>query len=99
MDHKIAKLTVISIKMRGSIDYKKGSLEIEMVIEQKQVVGIVNRTGKATDSIDGTDFTIWMLVHTLSWSTRLLTIERSEHWLSSVQDAVRTLWRQLKENN
>jgi hypothetical protein len=93
MDDKIAKLTVISIKMYGSIDYKKGSFEIGMVMEQRQALGIVNSTRKATDSIDGTDFTIWIRDHTLSWSTGLLTIERFEHRLSRVQDAVRILWR------
>jgi hypothetical protein len=52
-------------------------LEIEILLEQKQVIGIANGKEEALDTKYGTDFKAWKKQHGIARSTILLAIERS----------------------
>jgi hypothetical protein len=49
MDNKLSELTAISIKKFDHTDYKSWSLEVEILLEQKQVLGIVDGTEEAPE--------------------------------------------------
>ena len=46
--------TAISIKKFHGTDYKSWSLEIDILLEQQEVLGIVDGTEEAPDANDGT---------------------------------------------
>ena len=53
---KMAELTAISIKKFDSMDYMRWSLEIHILLEQKQVLGIVDGTEGAPNMKQETEF-------------------------------------------
>jgi hypothetical protein len=77
MDNMMAELTEITIKRFDGTDYKSWSLEIEILLDQKQVLGIFNCTEEAPDAKDGTEFNGWKTQHGIARSTILLAMERS----------------------
>jgi hypothetical protein len=94
----MAESTAITIKKFDRTEYKSWSLEIEMVLEQKQVLGIVDGTEEAPDAKDGTEFKAWQMQHGIARSTILLAIERSLQQQYCVQKDAKALWEQLKED-
>jgi len=73
----MAETTAVSIMKFDGPDYKSWRLEMEIVLEQKEVLGVVNGTEEATDANDGTEFEAWKKQHGIAWSTILLAMERS----------------------
>jgi len=51
----MAESTSISIKKFAGTDYKSWSLEVEILLEQKQVLGIVDSTEEAPDAKNAKD--------------------------------------------
>jgi len=94
----MAESTAISIKKFDGTDYKSWSLEVEILLEQKQVLGIVDGTEEAPDAKDGTEFKAWKKQHGIARSTILLAMERSLQQQYGVQKDAKTLWDQLKED-
>jgi len=94
----MAESTAISIKKFDGTDYKSWSLEIEILLEQKQVLGIVDSTEKAPDAKDETEFKAWKKPHGIVRSTILLAMERSLQQQYGVQKDAKALWDQLKED-
>jgi hypothetical protein len=97
-DDKMAESTAITIKKFDGTDYKSWSLEIEILLEQKQVLGIVDGTEEAPDAKDGTEFKAWKKQHGIARSTILLAMERSLQQQYGVQKDAKALWDQLKED-
>jgi len=97
-DDMMAESTAITIKKFDGADYKSWSLEIEILFEQKQVLGIVDGTEEAPDSKDRTEFKARKKQHGIARSTILLAIERSLQQQYGVQKDPNALWDQLKEN-
>jgi len=94
----MAESTAISIKKFDGTDNKSWSLEIEILLEQKQVLGIVDGTEEAPDAKDGTEFKAWNKQHGIARSTVLLAMERSLQQQNGVQKDAKALWDQLKED-
>jgi hypothetical protein len=94
----MAESTAITIKKFDGTDYKSWSLEIEILLEQKQVLGIVYGTEQAPAAKDGTEFKVWKKQHGLTRSTILLAMERSLQQHYGVQKDAKALWDQLKED-
>jgi len=94
----MAESTAIMIKKFDGTDYKSWSLEIEILLEQKQVLGIVDGTEEAPDGKDRSDFTAWKKRHGIARSTILLTMKRSLQQQYGVQKDAKALWDQLKED-
>jgi len=94
----MAESTAISIKKFDGTDYKSWSLEIEILWEQKQVLGIVDGTEEAPNAKDGTEFKAWKKQHGIARSTILLAMERSLQQQYGVQKDAKALWDQLKED-
>jgi len=100
-DDKMAESTAISIKKFDGTDYKSWSLEVEILLEQKQVLGIVDGTEEAPDAKnakDATEFKAWKKQHGIARSTILLAMERSLQQQYGVQKDAKALWDQLKED-
>jgi len=95
----MAELTAISIKKFDSTDYKSWCLEIDILLEQKQVLSIVNGTEQAPDTTDTTEFKAWKKQHGIARSTVLLAMERSLQQQYGVQKDAMALWDQLKEDD
>jgi len=94
----MAESTAITIKKFDGTDYKSWSLEIEILLEQKQVLGIADGTEEAPDAKDGTEFKAWKKQHGIARSTILLAMERSLQQQYGVQKDAKALWDQLKED-
>ena len=94
----MAESAAITIKKFDSTDDKSWSLEIEILLEQKQVLGIVDGTEEAPDSKDRTEFKARKKQHGIARSTILLAIERSLQQQYGVQKDTKALWDQLKED-
>jgi len=97
----MAESTAISIKKFDGTDYKSWSLEVEILLEQKQVLGIVDGTEEAPDAknaTDTTEFKAWKKQHGIARSTILLAMERSLQQQYGVQKDAKALWDQLKED-
>jgi len=97
----MAESTAISIKKFDGTDYKSWSLEVEILLEQKQVLGIVDGTEEAPDAKnakDATEFKAWKKQHGIARSTILLAMERSLQQQYGVQKDAKALWDQLKED-
>jgi len=92
----MAESTAISIKKFDGMDYKSWSLEVEILLEQKQVLGIVDGTEEAPE--DATELKSWKKQHGIARSTILLAMERSLQQQYGVQKDVKALWDQLKED-
>jgi len=92
----MAESTAISIKKFDGTDYKSWSLEVEILLEQKQVLGIVDGTEEAPE--DATELKSWKKQHGIARSTILLTMERSLQQQYGVQKDAKALWDQLKED-
>jgi hypothetical protein len=73
----MAESTAISIKTFDGTDYKSRSLEIDILMEQKQVLGSVNGSDEAPDVMDATEFETWEKQHDIVQSTILLAVKRS----------------------
>jgi hypothetical protein len=99
MDDKMAESTAISIKMFDGTDYNSWSLEIEILLEQKQVLVIVDGTEEAPDAKDTTELKPWKKQHGIARSTILLAMERSLQQQYGVQKDAKGLWVQLKEDS
>jgi hypothetical protein len=92
----MAESAVISIKTLDGTDYKTWTLEVAILVEQKQVLGIVDGTKEATE--DTTEFKAWKKQHGIARSTILLAMERSLQQQYGVQKDAKALWDQLKED-
>ena len=73
-------------------------MEIEILLEQKQVLSIVDGTEEAPDAKDGTEFKAWKKQHGIAQSTILLAMERSLQQQYGVQKDAKVLWDQLEED-
>jgi hypothetical protein len=71
-------------------------LEVEILLEQKQVLGIVDGTEEAPE--DATELKSWKKQHGIARSTILLAMERSLQQQYGVQKDAKALWDQLKED-
>ena len=87
----MAESTAITIKKFDGTDYKNWSLEIEILLAQKQILGIVNRTEETPDAKDGTEFTAWRKQHGIARSTILLAMEWSLQQQYGVQKDAQAL--------
>jgi len=94
----MAESKAITIKKFDGTDYKSWRLEIEILLEQKQVLGIVDDKEEAPDTKDGTEFKAWKKQHGIARSTILLAMERSLQQQYGVQKDAKALWDQLKED-
>jgi len=94
----MAESTAITIKKFDGTDYKSWSLEIEILLEQKQVLGVVDGTEEAPDAKDRTEFEAWNKQHGIARSTILLAMERSLQQPYGVQNDAKVLLNQLKED-
>jgi hypothetical protein len=95
-DDKMAKSTALSIKKFDGTDYKSWSLEVEILLVQKLVLGIVDGTEEAPE--DATELKSWKKQHGIARSTILLAMERSLQQQYGVQKDVKARWDQLKED-
>ena len=73
-------------------------MEIEILLQPKQVPGIVDGTEEAPDVKDGTEFKAWKKQHGIARSTILLAMERSLQQQYGVQKDAKALWDQLEED-
>ena len=96
---KLDESTAILIKKFDGTDYKSWSFEIEILLQQKQVLGIVDGTEEAPDAKDGTELETWKKQHGIARLTILLAMERSLQPQYGVQNEVKALRDQLKEDN
>jgi hypothetical protein len=96
MDDKLAESTAISIKKFDRTDYKSWSLEVEILLEQKQVLGIVDGTEEAPE--DATELKSWKQQHEIAQPSSLLAKERSLQQQYGVWNDPKALWYQLKED-
>jgi len=87
----MAKSTAISIKKFDGTDYKSWSWEIEILLQRKQVLGIVNGTEEAPNAKDRTQFKAWKKQHGITRSTILLAMERSWQQQYGVQKDAKAL--------
>ena len=92
----MAESTAISIKKFDGTDYKSWSLEIEILLEQKQVLGIVNGTEEVPEV--ATELKSWKKQYGIARSTILLAMERSLQQQYGVQKDAKALWDHLKED-
>jgi hypothetical protein len=96
----MAESTAIAIKLFDGTDYKSWSLEVEILLEQKQALGIFDGTEEGPDAKnaqDATEFKAWKMQHGIARSTILLLMEMSlQHQYGVLKDA-KALWDQLKE--
>jgi len=92
----MAESTAISIKKFDGTDYKSWSLEVEILLEQKQVLSIVDGTEEAPE--DATELKSWKKQHGIARSTILLAMERSLQQQYGVQKNAKALWDQLRED-
>jgi len=94
----MAESTAISIKKFDGTEYKSWSLEVEILLEQKQVLGIVDGTEEAPDAKDGTEFKAWKNQYGIARSTILLAMERSLQQQYGIQKDAKALWDQLDKD-
>jgi len=94
----MAESTAITITKFDGTDYMSRSLEIEILLEQKEVLGIVDGTEEAPDAKEGTEFKAWKTQHGITRSTILLAMEWSLQQQYGVQKDAKALWDQLKED-
>jgi len=94
----MAELTAFTIKKFDGTDYKSWSLEIEILLEQKQVLGIVEGTEEAPDAKDGTRCKTWQKQYRIERSTILLPMERPLQQQNGVQKDAKALLDQLQED-
>jgi len=94
----MAESTSIKIKQFDGTVYKISSWEIEILLEQKQVLSIVDGTEEAPDAKDGTQFKAWKKQPGIARSTILLAMQRSLQQQYGVQKDAKVLWDQLKED-
>ena len=92
----MAESTAITIKKFDGTDYKSWSLEIEILLEQKLFLGIVNGPEEAQE--DATELKSWKKQHGIAWSTILLAMQRSLQQQYGMQKDAKALWDQLKED-
>jgi len=100
-DDTMAELTAISITKFDGTDYKSWSLEVEILLEQKKVLGIVNNTEEAPDAKNAknvTEFKAWKKQHGIARSTIHLVMERSLQQQYGIQKDAKALWDKLKEH-
>jgi hypothetical protein len=96
----MAESTPISINKFDGTDDNSWYLAVEILLEQKQVLGIVNGTEEEPDAKnakDATEFKAWKKQHPITRSTILLTMERSVQQLYGVKKDANELWDQLLE--
>jgi len=92
----MAESTAITITKFDGTDYKSWSLEIEILLEQKQVLGIVDGTEEAPEDV--TELKSWKKQHGIARSTIFLAMEKSLQQQYGVQKDAKALWDQLKED-
>jgi hypothetical protein len=76
-------------------------MEVEILLEQKQDLGIVDSTKEAPDANnvqDATEFKAWKNQHGITRLTILLGMGRSLHQQYCIQKDAKALWDQLKED-
>jgi len=94
---KMAESTAITIKKFDCTDYKSWCTEIEILLEQKQVLGIVDGTEEAPEK-KSKEYKEWKKQHGVACSTILLAMERPLQQQYGVQKDPKALWDQLMED-
>jgi len=92
----MAESTAILIKKFDGTDYKSWSLEVEILLEQTQVLGIVDGTEEEPEH--PIELTSSKKQHGITRSTILLAMERSLQQQYGVQKDAKALCDQLKED-
>jgi hypothetical protein len=70
----MAESTVFTIQKFDDTEYNSWRLEIKLLLERKQVLGIVIGTEEAPDANDGTECKAWKKQHGIARSTILLAM-------------------------
>jgi len=96
---KMAESTAILFKKFDGTEHKSWSLEIDILFEQKQVLGIIDGTEEAPEATDASEFKAWKKWRGIVLSTIFLAMERSLHQQYGIQKDAKELWDQLKEEN
>jgi hypothetical protein len=92
----MAKSTAISITKFDRTESKRCRLEVQILVEQTEVPGIVDGTDVAP--ANSTELKSWKKHHGIEGSTILLTTDRSFHQQYGVQKEAMELWDQLKKD-
>jgi hypothetical protein len=70
----MAESTVFTIQKFDDTEYNSWRLEIKLLLERKQVLGIVDGTEEAPDANDGTECKAWKKQYGITRSTILLAM-------------------------
>jgi hypothetical protein len=95
-DDKMAESTPITIKKFNGTDYNRWSLEVEILLEQKQGLSIVD--GIEEEPEDATEVKSWEKQHEIGRLTILLAMMRSLQQQDGVWKDAKALCDQLKED-
>jgi hypothetical protein len=93
----MAESTAISIKKFYGTDYKSCCTDIEILLEQKQVLGIVDGTEEAPENQKLEEYKEWKKQNGIARSTILLAMERPLQQQYGVQKDAKELWEPLME--
>jgi hypothetical protein len=96
-DVEIAESAVISIKNFDGSYYQPWSLEVDILLEQKQDLSIVDGTDEA--QVNTPDLKRWKKQPRIARWIILPTMERSLQLQYGIPYGTQTLWNQLKEDN
>jgi hypothetical protein len=100
-DNKMAQSTVIRIQEFDATDYKHWSLEVEILLQQEQVLGIFDGTEQVPDLMNAkcaTVFKTWKEQHRIVQPTILLAMERLLQQQYGFQNNTKALRDQVKED-
>jgi hypothetical protein len=92
----MADSTPMSIEKFDGTDFNSWSLEVEILLEQMQVLGIVDGTEEAPE--DTTELKSWKKQNGIAQSTILLAMERSLQQQYGVQKDAKALLDQLQKD-
>ena len=98
-DHAMTTSPGIQNMQVYAMDYKSWSLEIEIHLEQKQVLGIVNGTHETLEAKDRTEFKALKKQHQTAQLTILLAMEPSSLQQYHVQNDLTALCDLLREDH
>ena len=84
--------------MFDGMNIKSLSLEIEILSDQKQILGIVKSTEKALHPKGAREFQAWRKQYGIAWSTIFLIVERSLLQLNDVWNDAKALRDQLNKD-
>jgi hypothetical protein len=85
----------ILIQKFVGMDYKSWSLEVEILMEQEQILGIADGPVEALEDV--TELESWRKQHGIALLTILLAMERSLQQQYGIEKDAQASWNQLKE--